>query len=75
MIKSIFTKWIPDSFKQEFKIKLGAPHMYWSISNLRKNGLDPRQILDIGAYKGEWTHDVLKIFPQAEYLMMEANPD
>jgi FkbM family methyltransferase len=75
MIKSLLTGWIPDSFKQEFKIKLGAPHMYWSISNLRKNGLDAKQIIDVGAYKGEWTHDVLKIFPGAEYLMIEANPE
>lgn len=75
MIKSLLTGWIPDSFKQEFKIKLGAPHMYWSINNLRRNGLDAKQLIDIGAYKGEWTHDVLRIFPNAEYLMLEANPE
>jgi FkbM family methyltransferase len=72
---SLLTRWIPDSFKQEFKIKLGAPHMYWSIANLQKNGLDAKQMIDVGAYKGEWTHDVLKIFPQGKYLMIEANPE
>ena len=75
MIKRLLTGWIPDSFKQEFKIKLGAPHMYWSIANLRRNGLNATQLIDIGAYKGEWTHDVLKIFPGGRYLMLEANPE
>jgi len=24
------------------KMKLGAPHMYWSIQNLKRNGFNPR---------------------------------
>lgn len=75
MIKKILTGLIPDSFKQEFKIKLGAPHMYWSLWNLKKNGLDAKQIVDIGAYKGEWTEELLKIYPNASYLMVEGNPE
>ncbi len=71
----IISKLIPDRFKQEFKIRLGAPHMYWSIRNLQRNGLKAEHIIDIGAYKGEWTDDVLKIFPDANYLMIEANPE
>lgn len=74
MIKKLF-KLIPDTIKQEFKIKLGAPHMFWSIANLKRNGLKAGRILDIGAYKGEWTMDVLKIFPDAEYLLIEGNPE
>lgn len=68
-------KIIPDSFKQNYKIKLGAPHTYWSISNLKRNGLLVHEVIDIGAYKGEFTRDVLKIFPEASYLMIEANPE
>src|ERR1700761_4554613 len=74
-MKRILSKLISDRFKQEFKIKLGAPHMYWSIRNLKKNGLNASNIIDIGAYKGEWTEDVLKIYPDAGYLMIEANPE
>jgi FkbM family methyltransferase len=69
------SKLIPDRYKQEFKIKLGAPHMYWSIANLKRNGLIVDEVIDIGAYKGEFTRDVLKIFPDARYLMVEANPE
>lgn len=75
MIKKMLTRLIPDSVKQEFKIKLGAPHMFWSLNNLKKNGLDAKQIVDIGAYKGEWTEELLKIFPNATYLMVEGNPE
>lgn len=66
---------IPDKYKQEFKIKLGAPHMYWSISNMKKNGFRPSTIIDIGAYHGEWTMAVKKIFPESSFLMLEANPE
>ena len=66
---------IPDTWKQEFKIKLGAPHMYWSINNMKRNGFRPRTILDIGAYHGEWTLAVRKIFPDSHFLMIEANPE
>lgn len=66
---------IPDLYKQEFKIRMGAPHMFWSIANLKKNGLDAKVIIDIGAYKGDWTKEVLKIYPCADYLLVEANPE
>jgi FkbM family methyltransferase len=75
MIKKMLARLIPDSVKQEFKIKLGAPHMFWSLNNLKRNGLDAKQIVDIGAYKGEWTEELLKIFPNASYLMVEGNPE
>lgn len=65
---------IPDRWKQEFKIRLGAPHMYWSINNMKRNGFHPRTILDIGAYHGEWTSEVKNIFPDSYFLMFEANP-
>ena len=66
---------MPDKYKQELKIKLGAPHMYWSITNMKKNGFNPKIILDIGAYHGEWTTEVRKIFPDSCFLMFEANPE
>ena len=70
-----FSSFIPDKLKQEFKIKLGAPHMYWSIANMKRNGFNPKIILDIGAYHGEWTTEVIKFFPNSRYLLFEANPE
>lgn len=68
-------RFIPDKWKQEFKIKLGAPHMYWSINNMKRNGLRAETILDIGAYEGDWTSRVKRIFPDAHFVMIEANPE
>lgn len=73
-ITQIIGKLIPDSLKQEFKIKLGAPHVYWSIRNLRNNGLKGTHFVDIGAYHGEFTEAMIKLFPGAAHLMLEANP-
>ncbi len=66
---------IPVSFKRKIKLKLGAPHLYWSIENLKKNGFNPKVIADVGAYKGEFTEEVIKIFPDADYYLFEANPE
>jgi len=46
--------------------------MFWSLQNMRKNGFIPKTIIDIGAYQGEWTREVLTIFPAANFLMIEA---
>jgi FkbM family methyltransferase len=66
---------IPENWKRALKIRLGAPDMFWSIGNLKKNGFHPTTILDIGAYHGEWTSEAKKVFPEARFLMVEANPE
>lgn len=68
---SFLSQLIPNSLKQKVKVKLGVPNMFWSISNLKQNGFNPQQVIDIGAYTGEWTTEVLKIFPKANYLLVE----
>ncbi len=45
----------------------------WSrLAHLRDTGFAPRQIVDIGAYEGTWTTRCAKLFPQAHFLMLEA---
>ena len=41
----------------------------------KKNGINFKKILDIGAYKGEWKDLFQKIFPESDILMIEANKD
>ncbi|AXY77103.1 FkbM family methyltransferase [Paraflavitalea soli] len=65
---------IPDSVKRKIKLQLGAPHIYWSIENLKRNGFAPKVIADVGAYEGEFTTEVYKTFPDATFYMFEANP-
>lgn len=63
---------IPSSFIRKLKIKFNVPDMEWSLNNLKSNGFNPKNILDIGAFEGEWTKMCSGIFPDANYLMFEA---
>ena len=38
---------------------------------LKKNGFNPKKILDIGAYHGFWTLEVRNIFPNAEFFLID----
>lgn len=42
-----------------------------SLNYLKKSGFNPETILDIGANHGTWTRDVLKIFPNSKYYLVE----
>lgn len=35
----------------------------------------PRTVLDVGAHRGDWMKEVRPIFPEAEWFLVEANPD
>ena len=41
----------------------------------KKNDINFKKVLDIGAYKGEWKDLFQKIFPESDILMIEANKD
>jgi FkbM family methyltransferase len=69
---SIFKKLIPYKLKRKIKEYLGVPSLHWSLQNLKRIGFDPAVIIDIGAYEGNWTLDVLEIYPNARILMLEA---
>jgi FkbM family methyltransferase len=42
-----------------------------AFNTLKSKGLNPKHILDIGANHGTWTREVVKIFPTAEYSLIE----
>ena len=47
--------------------------MFDKINLLKLNGYKPTHVFDIGAYHGLWTTSVFPIFPDAQYVMIEAN--
>jgi len=56
------------------KTKLGQEKnelIRMAFNNLKSKGLNPKHILDIGANHGTWTREVVKIFPTAEYSLIE----
>lgn len=49
---------------------------FWKprVEELKKRGISPLTAIDIGANVGEWYRDFKEIFPNANVLSVEANP-
>jgi FkbM family methyltransferase len=83
MIKSLLKKILPASFKigmKSFLVKILGQRvvsndMFDHLLELKRLGYGPECIIDVGAYKGEWTSKISKIYPQAQIFMLEAQPD
>ena len=71
---SIINKLLSGKAKEYLKKKVGVPDMFVSLERLRSLGFNPRHIVDVGAFEGEWTTAVAQIFPTAKILMCEAMP-
>jgi FkbM family methyltransferase len=50
-------------------------HMRSMLEDVRARGLDPKLILDVGANIGGWTEMAWKIFPNAQFLLIEPQPE
>lgn len=66
-----FLNLLPKEWKKALGIHLGAPHVYWSLNQLRRFGFIPNQVLDVGAFQGEWAKACLKVYPQARIMCIE----
>jgi FkbM family methyltransferase len=38
---------------------------------LKRNGFDPKHVVDVGANHGNWTREAVKYFPSADYTLVE----
>lgn len=47
--------------------------MFDRLSRLKILGYTPSAVLDIGAFIGDWTQSMLKIYPNSDYYLFEAN--
>jgi FkbM family methyltransferase len=60
---------------EHYKYQRGMISMEASIGNLRRNGFEPGSIIDVGAFQGDWSRMVRRIYPQTPISMLEANPE
>lgn len=72
VIMKLVKKLFPSKYKRAVKEKLGVPSLHWSLQNLERKNFYPASVLDIGAYEGYWTIDLLEVFPMARVMMVEA---
>ena len=74
-----FLSVLPIAFRRKIKQSLldfcDTPSNFWSFCNMRRLGFSPKFILDVGAYKGEWTTMMRQIYPAAFFLMLEAQEE
>lgn len=68
---SLLKSFIPALFKNKLKEKLGVPDQEYSFKSLKKLSYQPKLVLDIGAYEGNWATSFLTVFPKAKILMLE----
>lgn len=64
-------RFLPESWKESFRRRAGAVTLRGRLENLHAAGFRPRQIIDAGAFQGDWTRLALAVFPEAEVLMIE----
>ncbi len=57
------------------KFRCGFPTVAGLLRNLKNNGFRPATIIDVGAYVGEWSRMAASIFPSAQLLMIDGNPE
>lgn len=68
---SLLRHFVPTSFKNKLKEKLGVPSQEYSFKSLKKLSYQPKLVLDIGAYEGNWATSFSTVFPEAKILMLE----
>jgi len=73
-MKHLVNKLFPASFKDFVKRKAGVPDIFTSMERLKQLDFKPLQVVDVGAYEGEWTKKCAQIFPESRILMVEAMP-
>jgi FkbM family methyltransferase len=64
---------ISERFFQDVAYRNGLPTLIGSLNNLKAQGFWPACILDVGANLGQWTREAAWIFPQAQFVLIEAN--
>lgn len=64
-----------DSFAEVAHVLFKAPDMARGLRRLAERGLQPRHVVDVGAYHGDWSLMARDIWPEAQITMVEANRD
>lgn len=67
-------RFVPDHWKEYLRRRAGAITMSARLENLRAAHFAPRQIIDAGAFHGDWARLAHQIFPTAHLLLLEPQP-
>jgi len=62
---------VPETLKRELRRSLPIPDTEACLSRMQRNGFQPKLVIDVGAYVGDWTRMCRRVFPAASILMIE----
>ena len=62
-----------NSFCNDISVSVNHTLLYKKLTSLKSKGYNPDLIFDIGAHKGTWTAETIKVFPESKYYLFEAN--
>lgn len=65
-------KQIRSRLREHLARKLGVPTIQFSLERLRSNGIQPRTVFDVGAYRGEFAQLCLELWPECRVVCFEA---
>ena len=71
----MFFKYLPDAWKEMLRRRAGAITLAGRLQNLRRAGFRPKEIIDAGAFRGDWTRVARAVFPEARFLLIEPQSD
>jgi FkbM family methyltransferase len=66
---------LPREWKRRLGVYLGCCDLNWSLEQMKRFGFMPRNVLDVGAFQGEWAKSCLKVYPQAHIMCIEPQED
>ena len=72
-MKKFLKKITPKKWRRKFHEK-NKLHMRAALKRASSRGIDIGTVIDVGASDGRWTMQTLDYFPDANYLLIEANP-
>jgi FkbM family methyltransferase len=63
----------PDEFEKFSYMYGNAPNQNYLLRAISSRGFSPKVVVDVGAYKGEWSRMVKSIWPDCHIIMIEPN--
>lgn len=74
-LKEVFKSLLPRRVKIVLFKYIRSKNLFSHLNDLNKLGFNPASVIDIGAYKGEWSYYASQIFANSTFLMIEPQED
>src|SRR5437016_1422433 len=71
LAKRLIPRPLRTAIRNRILASVQIPSIWWSLANLRCLGFAPTQVIDCGAYDGNWARRCKEVFPQARVLCVE----